>query len=347
MLYRIVAIFVVALGCLGLSLAALADDNTPAPNDNDKPPATVLPLGTVDVLGAATCPSGAARGATCHSINVLCPGLPDLTAILAQALPTGTAKGTIILMNGGGGTTFLNSNFGNDYLDDGFRVAQLAWTTDWEDTGGIGLKSAACRNATVFKFIFNKVQGGSRTTAFCGQGSSGGGGALTYSLAHYGLANYFDYVIVAGGPGVARVDYGCDGSLYTGPPLNLCPLQTNAPYVYTYPGNVNLWENTTTCLASNPPQVDIDRWASDSVLSTGGNFSYPKTSMSFYVCVTPPVNNTAGQAKLLIEQVVPKNSPPDVSCYSGICKGEAVWQDPAAFSATRADMLSHCVPNHK
>ncbi|HEY3974849.1 MAG TPA: hypothetical protein VGM18_17720 [Candidatus Sulfotelmatobacter sp.] len=339
MRYRTIVALVVALSSLGL--AAQADDKI---TDS---PATVLPLGTVEVLGSVSCPQGAATGATCHSINVICPGLPDLTATLAQTLPTVKAKGTIILMNGGGGTTFLNSGFANDYVTDGFRVAQLAWTSDWEDTGGIGLKTAACRGATVFKFIFDKIQGGSHTTAFCGQGSSGGAGALAYSLAHYGMSNYFDYVVIAGGPGVARVDYGCDGSLYTGPPLNLCSQLTSAPYVYTYPGNVNLWENTTTCLTANPPQVDIDRWASDSVISTGGNFSYPKTSMSWFACVTPPVNNTTGQAKFLSSQVVPKNSPPDVNCYSGICKGEAVWQDPGAFSLTHSEMLANCVPNHK
>src|ERR1700747_1933021 len=69
----------------------------------------VLSLGTVTVLGPVTCPSGATKGATCTSVNVACPGIPDLTATLSEALPTGTAKGTIILHSGSGGTTFFNS----------------------------------------------------------------------------------------------------------------------------------------------------------------------------------------------------------------------------------------------
>jgi hypothetical protein len=143
------------------------------------------------------------------------------------------------------------------------------------------------------------------------------------------------------------MDYGCDKSLYTGPALNLCSQLTNAPYVYFAGGKVNGWENTTTCDGKNPPQADIDKWAADSIVSAGANYSYPKTSMSWFSCVTPPVNNSTGQGKFLIDKVVPKNSPPDINCYSGICQGEAVWQDPAAFNATQTEMLAKCIPNHK
>jgi hypothetical protein len=69
--------------------------------------------------------------------------------------------------------------------------------------------------------------------------------------------------------------------------------------------------------------------------------------MSWYSCVTPPVNNSTGQGKFLIAKVVPKNAPPDVNCYSGICQGESVWHDPSAFDATHTEMLAKCVPNHQ
>jgi hypothetical protein len=306
-----------------------------------------LPLGTVTVLGPATCPGGATKGATCTSVKVACPGIPDLTAILGEAIPSGTPRGTIILHSGSGGTTFLNSGFGTPYVNDGFRVVQLAWTTDWEDTGGVGLKSASCRGATVFKYVFDNVHGGDRTTGFCAQGTSGGGAAIAYSLAQYGLANFFDYVIIAAGPGVARMDYGCDQALYTGPPLDLCSEITSAPYTYFSGGKVNTWENTTTCDAKSPLSSDIKKWAADSIVTSGANFTYPKTAMSWYFCATPPVNNSTGEGKFLIDRVVPKNNPPDVSCYTGVCKGEAVWQDVNAFNATQSEMVAQCVPNHR
>ena len=51
-------------------------------------PQPALALGTVTVLGPATCLSGATQGAACTSINVSCPGVPDLTATLSEAFPT-------------------------------------------------------------------------------------------------------------------------------------------------------------------------------------------------------------------------------------------------------------------
>ena len=306
-----------------------------------------LQTGTVTFLGPVTCPSGAASGATCKSITVSCPGLPDINATLGAALPTGAAKGTIILVSGGPGTKFFNSGFADVYLNDGFNVSQLAWASDWADANGAGVKSAACRPATVFKTVFNTVQLGSRTTGFCGQGISGGSAALSYSLAHYGLSDFFDYVVLAAGPGVSRMDYGCDKSLYTGGPLNLCPLLPNAIFNYGSGKLVNTWEHTTTCTSKNPLPSDISRWTADSLISTGANYSYPQTGMSWFFCATPPAGGgSTGQGSFFISQVVPKNAPPDVNCYSGVCQGEAVWQDPSAFSTTESEMLAQCVPNH-
>lgn len=48
-------------------------------------------------------------------------------------------------------------------------------------------------------------------------------------------------------------------------------------------------------------------------VTTGGNYAYPKTAMSWFFCTTPPVNNSTGQGKFLIDQVLPKNTP-DVNC---------------------------------
>ncbi len=305
-----------------------------------------LPFGKITILGAATCPLGATEGAACTSVSVACPQVPDLTATVSEAFPVGTPKGTIILANGGGGTTFFNAGFANTYLNDGFRVVQLAWATDWEDTAGVGVKTAACRPASIFRYVFYTVQRGDRTSGFCAQGTSGGGASIAYGLAQYGLSNDFDYVMISGGPGVSRMDYGCDKSLYTGPPLNLCPLLPNAAYAYTGGKQVNGWENTTTCSAKTPLQSDIDKWVADSVVTTGGNYTYPKTGMSWYFCVTPPANDSNGQGKFLIDAVHPKNVP-DVNCYSGVCKSESVWQDKNAFNAMVAEMLSQCVPNHQ
>jgi hypothetical protein len=226
-------------------------------------------------------------------------------------------------------------------------VVQIAWASDWEITGGLGLKSASCRPSTLFKYIFDSVHKDSLTTGFCAQGISGGGATIAYSLAHYGLSNYFDYVVIGAGPGVARMDYGCDKPLYTGAPRNLCSLLSNAPYAYPAGTKENNWEDTTTCAAKSPLPNDISRWTADSIVTTGATYSYPKTGVSFYFCVTPPAAQSAGQGSFFTTQVIPKNNPADVNCYSGVCKGESVWQDKSAFNTTVAEMLAQCVPNHK
>jgi hypothetical protein len=135
------------------SVYAFADDTIA---ESGQPPPR---LGKVTVLGPVACPAGATRGATCTSVSVACPAVPNLTATLSEASPTGAALGAIILANGGGGTTFFNAGFANAYpanaylanayLNDGFRVVQLLWASNWEDTNGVGVTSAACRPATI------------------------------------------------------------------------------------------------------------------------------------------------------------------------------------------------------
>ncbi len=306
-----------------------------------------LKTGTVTVLGPTSCPAEAAPGASCKSVSVSCTGLPDIPATLGVAFPSGTAIGTIILLSGGPGTDFFNDGFADTYVNDGFNVVQLAWASDWASANDAGVKSAACRPASIFKYVFNVVQRQSRTTGFCGQGISGGGGALAYALSEYAMSNNFDYVAIAAGPGVSRMDYGCDPSLYMGGPRNLCPLLTNAPFAYPSGTKVDVWEGTTTCAQPNPLPSDIARWTADSIVTAGAAYNYPNTAMSFFFCVTPgSLSETTGQGSFLIDQVVPLNAPPDVNCYSGSCEGEAVWQDKTAFNTTVSEMLSRCVPNH-
>jgi hypothetical protein len=156
------------------------------------------------------------------------------------------------------------------HLNDGRRVVQLAWTTDWEDANGVGLLRASCRSATFFRHAFYTAPGADHTTGFCAQGRSGGGAAIAYALAQYKLSDYFDCVVIGAGRGVA-----------TGPALNLCPLLTTAPCAFTSGVKVDTGENTTTCAVKQPLQCDIDKWAADGRVTPGGNYAYPKTAMSW------------------------------------------------------------------
>ncbi|HEV7556639.1 MAG TPA: hypothetical protein VGO00_14340, partial [Kofleriaceae bacterium] len=144
---------------------------------DDTVAAPALPLGTATVTQASvTCGHGAAAGAACMNLKVSCPGIPDVTVMLANSKPVGTSKGTIVAHDGGSGTAFYNGNtgdlsrgFAQSLTAKGFRFVQLAWTTDWASTGK-GIKTAGCRPATLFRWIFDNIHDGSRTTSFCGMG---------------------------------------------------------------------------------------------------------------------------------------------------------------------------------
>jgi hypothetical protein len=315
---------------------------------------TVLPLGTLTVTDSGVqCLGGAGVGASCMNVKVSCPGLPDLFGMIAVAEPTGSARGTIVTHTGGSGVGFFAAGAAGKGTEQaltkaGYRFVQLSWDTDWASTGDI--KKAACRPATVFQWVFDNVHGGSRSTGFCGIGSSGGTAALSYSLAAYGMKGSFDYAMLLAGPTPARIDYGCDPSSYTGGPRSLCPLLTNAPWMYT-PGVQSIadgWTGTHTC-GGAAGAGDIAAWQADQLLSAGDDFDYPQTGLSFWYCVSTP-NESTGQATFFIDQVHPRNVP-DVNCYAGPvdaggCENEYVLQDSAAFAAAMSEMEASCVPHH-
>jgi hypothetical protein len=317
-----------------------------------------LPLGTLTVTApSVTCTGNPGTGATCMSVSVSCPGAPDIAATIAVVEPAGGApSGTIVGHAGGAGTGYFNGGpegkgFAEAYTAKNFRFVEIAWANDW--ASGVGsIRTAACRPATAFHWMYENIHGGSRTAGFCGTGTSGGSAALTYSLATYGLKSEWDYMLVGAGPAPSRIDYGCDPSLYTGSPRNLCPTLTDAPFDYTT-GVTSIadgWEGTSTCGKPSPSSANIAKWKADSVAAPGGDFAYPQTGMSWWFCLTTP-NETTGQGSFLIDQVEPLGGPADVHCYGGssspsVCQNEYVFADPNAFSAAVDEMTTKCVPNH-
>jgi hypothetical protein len=318
-------------------------------------------LGTLTVTApTVTCTGNPGTGATCMTVSVSCPGSPDIVATIAVVEPTGTPKGTIVAHAGGSGTGYFNGGeegkgFAAAYAGQGFRFVEIAWASDW--ASGVGsIKTAACRPATAFHWMFENIHGGSKTAGFCGTGTSGGSAALSYSLTAYGLDSDWDYMVLGAGPAPARIDYGCDPTLYSGAPRNLCPQLTDAPYAYS-PGVAKIaagWEGTASCGttpdAGGTSPADIAKWTADSVAAPGADFDYPQTGLSWWFCLTTP-NETTGQGSFLIDQVHPQGGTPDVHCYGGatspsVCQNEYVFEDPDAFSAAVDEMTTKCVPNH-
>jgi len=68
-----------------------------------------LPLGTMTVPAALpSCPGGFSSGASCFRSTVSCPSTAPLPVTYGVRTPSGDVRGTIVLHDGGGGTTPFN-----------------------------------------------------------------------------------------------------------------------------------------------------------------------------------------------------------------------------------------------
>src|SRR5713226_4267175 len=67
-------------------------------------PAAADQLGTVSSPVLVACPGDFSTGATCLSATVSCPSVNDIGVTVGYLTPAGKPKGTIVTLQGGGGT---------------------------------------------------------------------------------------------------------------------------------------------------------------------------------------------------------------------------------------------------
>ena len=237
-----------------------------------------------------------------------CPKTADIQVSVETQQPTGTPKGTILLHSGVGGTGFYNQVIGGtsyvqSFLAAGYRVVQLAWATDWEDTTITpkSIKLAACRPATLLNYVYNTIHGGPAAAGgMCALGHSGGSAAVAYALTWYNAASYLDTVVLTSGPVFSDIEKGCQVPL----PPNQTVCVTGeygcdgAPWLapVTLPVNVmQTWTGDSTCQNSpgGTSAASNAAWKAMSIVdgTSNANFSYPKTALSAYLC-----NNGTGSA---------------------------------------------------
>jgi hypothetical protein len=337
----------------GLVLLIAACGNSPkagvdAAGGADAPPvdgvsvdaSSATGLGMVTGVAATTCPANAPPGATCEQLTVVgCPSIENeaIHATIALVPAQGTRKGTVVHFKGGGGEGFEETGL-QQFGAAGLQQVLVSWATDWEQTQSLGIKVAACRPATVLKWIFDDptLHGGSRQLAFCGQGFSGGSGQLGYALAHYGMGAYLDYVNELSGPPFARIDLGCDFSQPA--TAQVCGAADTMRLPTT---NLNTWENTTTCGSTTPSAAEVAKWNSDSI-SVGGVYSYPQTDVEFFDCTN---NSTAVTAMAQIYEQQITAAAVGYHCYTQAdsCTGESLGA--GAGAATQA-LIAGCTPRH-
>jgi hypothetical protein len=328
-----------------------------AANGSATPDAPVITgsglLGQItSVQDGVACPAGLS-GTTCKRVTVAgCPGIEtesmSATIMILPANSSVAARGTIMHFIGGGGDGVENTGM-NEYAAAGFEQVFVSWDVDqaqtnpgWEVTHGSGIRTAACRPATVIQWIFDDLHGGRRDLAFCGQGHSGGTAQLGYSLTHYGLGNILDYVNELSGPPFVRLDLGCNADT---PPASVCG--TEVPMLL--PDKVATWENmTTTCPAQGLAASELARLNADSV-AVGGTYKFPQTQVEFFNCTYHTTANT-GMAQLLYNEIVQAGQDPSLvgfHCYaqSDGCMGEGLGAQGEA-DAIHA-MIEGCTPRHQ
>jgi len=215
---------------------------------------------------SSICPSltiGSCRKITvdhCPSVEGGTNYLPPRNAFLMIGEPSpGTVEqGTIVLMVGGDGggwyelasnsphspavSTPASADLVKSMQDIGFRTIQIAWDADVSPASRVpwwasaaptpvrqeGMLRAACRPATLFRYLFESPSPSRYFTsgrAFCGAGNSSGAAQLAYSLASYGQGGndpstgdqkrIFDAVIVSNGPPFSDLFDSCTGSVPT------------------------------------------------------------------------------------------------------------------------------------
>jgi len=306
-----------ALGGLLLILFALQVPAQTAP----------LPTGTVAKVGLPySCPTGVGwvTGMTCQNATVSgCGGMQPLNFTYGYESPTGTLKGTIVLLSGGGGTRpsteTAETTFGQSYLAGGYQVVQFAWQSEWENSHippspfgvpppAYSILTGACRPATFLKYVNDNLYTKTSTSGMCAQGSSAGSGAVAYALVWYGADQFLNNAELLSGPVFGNIEDGC--KVPNEPNVTICGLGSDGTQQYgcNYPSSdgihygwsdapqyiegyltaVQGWAGDNFCqnvpVGGSTSSSSNQNWLNMSIMANGGNLSFPNTRMGGWLC---------------------------------------------------------------
>jgi hypothetical protein len=328
-----------------------------------------LPLGTVtDVSQISACPDeGFFPGMSCFHAQMSCPNTDEIGFTYGYEDTAGKANGTIVLLEGGSGTSAVGGQrYARQYLDNGFRVVQMAWDTAWElasHTASTSIKNAGCRPATFLNYISQTLysDGG-----MCAQGDSAGAGALGYALAWYGAGALLDNVELLSGPVFGDIEQGC--MVPNAPVSTVCPPGQYGCDGAPWPdspsyvgGNIHAideWTEEATCNDGQTTTKAANlRWKAMSIVDGTENpsFSYPQTAMAGWLCsnVDTQQNNSAAQGEFFFDQFTSSQQTAGYSLTRiDNCNGAEGVNDGTTpqgvqgLTAISLDMVSACFGRH-
>jgi hypothetical protein len=233
---------------------------------------------------------------------VTCPGVQQpADGLLDIHPPSGPPKALALFLSGGGGGQLWSQEASADLnvqgqggggpIDQkafaqakalkatleskGFETVELVWKTHWIDASPgepVGPAHLACRAATMIKWIHDNLYAqlgahvsGTAACGFCVTGNSGGGAAIAYSLAFYGLDDIIDAAAISGGPPYAEMAKAC---------------LDQAPFAYK-PGIDRVFDISYgfreggPCFRHDPAWQAT--WTRDGAATGGKNYDYPHT----------------------------------------------------------------------
>jgi len=252
-------------------------------------------LGTVSGVSSISC-SGSIKNGVCQQMTVSCPGVPDIFAYVKTNAPSGTSKGTVTYGTGTDGNGLYESIFTygstavQNVINGGYTTVQISWGTPFNSNqkngwaqGPGGLLTAACRYATVTKWIYDNIQNNT-SLPMCATANSGGAGALAYALSQYGSNDILSMAEVTSGPPTGRLDWGCgctEGSLPVScgqkSPMGTCFGTADAP-VWDPAYNPNAATGVCTAAVNGTlPPGGLDFFLGDSAEAPGATYNFPST----------------------------------------------------------------------
>jgi hypothetical protein len=305
-------------------------------------------VGSVTGITSVSCASGFAPNSKCSQATISCPGTANLQ--FTYGVQQGTGAGTIVIYNGAAGITAGGSNYVASFNSSGFTTVQVAWATDWQDTGLAtkNILTAACRPASVGQFVYANYYS---TGGYGVLGGSAGAGAVGYWLAWYGGGNIIDNVEVASGPVYSDIEQGCE--VPGANSLTIVPTD-GSPWADTinFRGGPQNGLTTETGYACRPTTGNTSTaanasWLAQSTIQPGWTSSYPNTNVSGWVCNNAQ-NNSEAEAWVFFSQLT---SPFSLTAVTGCTDSETVDggytpQGVLGSTAITDDMLAQCFQRH-
>jgi len=323
---------------------------------------------TIGADGTGSCPGSVVEDA-CRRATVTAVGTTAIPIDLKISTPASTSIGTVILLNGGGATAYVETAGATAVTlvetlskTDNFTVIQVACgTPTGATTGGCnvnpsggGLKTAAGRIPTLIDAIEADSTLHLAGTPICVAGQSGGGLLAGYAPTHYGSTN-IDLLITSGGPAFTREDYHCEGRTNATWSAILDARQLSG----TGGGATGIPDLTDNAFGFNGARGDcafgsnrgVVPWRADSIISAGADYRLPHTKWIFAFGATDTTTIVVPMARLLQDEIAAYNG--GATCASGdnsVCYEHTAAATPHQIYSTangtaliRTDLLVDCV----